>query len=743
MFVRIRFFAFAYLLLFIALIANIHPATIQAAPRIQPDAPPSPWTRTNPGGGGWFATIGAGPDGLILAASDLSGFYRSADRGQRWDVIGQAQGLTTTHASAIGFHPSNPDILFLGTEEGLFRSGDGGDSVHQVLDNGYITDIEISASDPQIGYAAYHSEWNVSDGSVYKSKDNGQNWTKASVDLPDGLRILKLALDPADADTLYLLSGEGRFAAGPAVTYRSVDGGLHWSQIGDGFGDVMDLAVAPSDSTILYLAAFGENEDSPGRLYRSDDRGGHWSQIAQRAGRIWLDPNQPQIIRLIEPFHQYSWDDRNGVWESMDGGARWTQVSRMTDWDAGWTEAYWAYTSDIRAVGDDLSAPDALLWANSQFAFITEDGGRSFRDIFTDEVSPGRWQSRGLDNVVMFDLAISEADPDDIYLGYFDIGCWHSPDWGLSWEDCNDVPSSGAWDGSGGNTTSLVTDPELAGVVWAAQAPEWDEPGHLLWSGDSGATWETGVGLPQAPLMGLALDHTSPAHKRTLFVAAEGDVYRSEDDGEHWAKVFDCDACRFTAVDRFDGDLVYAGGEGGLWRSTEGGASGSWTAVGLPEMAGTVSGGIWEWGWEGVFAITPDPHARGTVYVAAYGEGKGLYRSTDSGVHWQKLWNDDFLRDVAVSPQDPAVLIATSSSAFDAGGYDPGSNGVLRSTDGGQSWRRENEGMAWPFADPVAFDPANASHVWVGSPGTGFQQRVFNDSAAVSIYLPVVSASPE
>ncbi len=502
------------------------------------------------------------------------------------------------------------------------------------------------------------------------------------------------------------------------------------------------MAVSPSDPETLYLTAFDEEEDGPGHLYRSDDRGDTWSQVAQRSGRIWLKPSQPQLIRLIDPFHQFPWDDRNGVWESVDGGKHWIQVSKVADWDPGWTGAYWAYTSDIRAVGDDLSDPEALLWTNSQFAFATDDRGRTFHNIFSDEVSPGRWRSRGFDNVVMFDLAISEADPDDIYLGYFDIGCWHSPDRGLSWENCNHAPSTGDWEGNGGNTTTLAADPDRAGVVWTAQAPSWEEPGTLLRSGDRGATWEAGVGLPQAPLTGLSLDRSSPAHSRTLFVAAAGDVYRSDDDGEHWAKVFDCDACRFTAVDRFDGDLVYAGGEGGLWRSTAGGDAGSWTAIGLPEMAGTVSGGIWEWGWAGVFAITPDPHARGTVYVAAYGEGKGLYRSTDSGDHWEKLWDDDFLRDVAVSPQDPAVLMATSSSAFDSGGYDPGSNGVLRSTDGGQSWRRVNEGMAWPFANPVAFDPANANHVWVGSPGTGFQHRVFDFSASASVYLPLVTAAP-
>ena len=742
MFVHVRLSIPSILSLLIIVVTVIHPTSLQAAPVIQSEAPPSSWIRSNPGGGGWFATIGAGPDGLILAASDLSGFYRSTDRGQSWDVIGLAQGLTSTHASGMGFHPSNPDILFLGTEDGLFRSSDGGESVYQVLDSGYITDIKISASEPQIGYAARHSEWNTNDGAIYKSEDGGLTWTRASVDLPDGLRILKLTLDPNDADTLYLLSGEGRFASGPATAYRSVDGGVHWRRIGDGLGDVMDLAVAPADPATLYLTTFGEDEESSGHLHRSTDWGDAWVQVAPHAGRIWLDKRNPQRIRLIDPFHQYPWDERNGVWESADGGVHWAQVSLVEDWDTGWTKAYWAYTSDIRAVGDDLSDPDALLWTNSQFVFATDDGGRSFHNMFTDEVNPGRWRSRGFDNVVMFDLAISKAEHDHIYLGYFDIGCWHSPDGGGSWESCNHGPSTGDWEGNGGNTTTLVADPELAGVIWSAQAPSWDEPGTLLWSGDHGGSWKPGVGLPPASLTGLSLDRTSPAGERTLFITAAGDVYRSEDDGELWSQVFDCDACRFTAVDRFDGDLVYAGGEGGLWRSTEGGAPGSWTAIGLPEMAGTVSGDIWEWGWEGVFAITPDPHARGTVYVAAYGQGKGLYRSTDSGDHWEKLWADDFLRDVAISPQAPDIIIATSSSAFDAGGYDPGSNGVLLSTDGGQRWKRVNEGMAWPFANPVAFDPATPNRVWVGSPGTGFQHRVFDFSAPTSVYLPLVTVSP-
>ena len=710
-----------------------HPTHSTFAPEA---TPATPWVRTNPGGGGWFITAKAGPDGLILAASDLSGFYRSQDRGRTWDVIGAAQGLRTTHASAIGFHPTDANILLLGTEEGIYRSENKGASVERVLDDGYITDLRLSPAQPAIGYAAWHRAWNVAEGEVYRTLDGGRTWARVSRNLPAGLRILKLILDPHDANTLYLLSGEGLFASGPKVAYRSTDGGVHWTRIAARLGDIMDVAISPDVSGRVYLTTFDPDPDGPGAFYRSDDNGASWTRLAAHGGRIWLMPGQPNRIRLIDPFHQFPWDDRNGVWESTDGGTSWAQISRVEDWDRGWSEAYWAYTTDIRALGDDLSDPEWLHWATSQFVFATDDSGHLFFNQFTDETAPGRWRSHGVDNVVMFDLTISEIEPQHLYLGYFDLGCWHSPDSGRSWRNCNDPHATGEWEGNGGNVTTLLADPARAGVVWTAQAPSWDEPGVLLRSEDYGETWTPASGLPAAPLTGLSLNPSDLPSRRTLFITAQGDVYRSQDDGRAWRKVFDCDGCRFTAVDAHNDRLIYAGGEAGLWRSEQKGAPGSWQEVGLPEMRGEVRGQIWEYGWEGVFAITPDPHASGRVYVAAFGAGKGLYRSDDRGNTWTKLWADDFMRDVAVSPQDPRILMAASSSAFMAGGYAPNTHGVLRSLDGGRTWTPQNQGMAWPFALTVAFDPARPERVWAGSPGTGFQYRIFSSPAPSLVYLP-------
>lgn len=126
-------------------------------------------------------------------------------------------------------------------------------------------------------------------------------------------------------------------------------------------------------------------------------------------------------------------------------------------------------------------------------------------------------------------------------------------------------------------------------------------------------------------IWGLSLDRNSPVGNRTLFVTAGGEVYRSTDDGYTWSLVFSGGRARITAVDRFDGNLVYAGGDGGFWHSTDGGET--WDQVGLPEM-------------RGVYDIEVDPSNPGRVYVACYGNGLGVYRSRDGGESWENLWTN-------------------------------------------------------------------------------------------------------
>ena len=104
-----------------------------------------------------------------------------------------------------------------------------------------------------------------------------------------------------------------------------------------------------------------------------------------------------------------------------------------------------------------------------------------------------------------------------------------------------------------------------------------------------------------------------------------------------------------------------------------------------------------------------------------------IARSRDRGESWEKLLTNAWMRGVAVNPANPDIIYATSSQNTCCGAPPEGSLGVVRSIDGGATWTQVNEGLPWPFAWPIALDPADPSVVYIGSPGTGFYRRRFED----------------
>jgi hypothetical protein len=687
------------------------------------------WININPGGGGAFTSIGAGPTGILLCGADVIGAYRSLDHGLTWDLIGSERGLKRTHVSAVGFDPLDPQILYLGSDVGLYRSADGGASFQQVLATGYIGAVMPARGNPAIVYATYHPSFNSYATDIYRSTDRGVTWNAMGSVLPAGLRLLKLAVSPVDPNTLYAVSGEDLFLAGTPALYRSTDGGASWAQVGVDMGNVWDLAIDPLTPSTLYATVYqGTPKVSwSGWVSKSTDGGDTWTPKGTHTGAILLKRDQPQVLRVID-VNRHSVDSESGVWESQDAGETWQRKSTMTPWDPGWQKLDWAY-GDCQygmpnVLGEDLSNPDGIFWITSELVFGSTNGGLVFQNLCSTPVSPGKWRSRGVDNVTLSGLAISEASPNQIYTGYHDLGLWRSLDGGLSWEACNNVAITGSWHGHGGHATTILADPVRPGVVWASNG--WDADSTLVarsTSAGAADSWVAASGVPTGYLRGLSLARTSPVDQRVLYVTSEGDVYRSLDDGATWSLVFDCNGCRATAVDRFDGQLVYAGGEAGLWRSRSGGTPGSWERIGPLELGGNNTRLAKYELWEGVHAIVPDPQASGRAWVAAYGTGRGIYRMTDAGDTWSKLRNGTYLRDVAVNPVNPALLYAAGSRVFKSGGSVTGSEGVLLSINGGQTWTSLNDGLAWPYAGRIAIDPANPDRLIIGSPGAGFFER--------------------
>ena len=686
------------------------------------------WQRTNPGGGGAFHAVAIGPTAAFLVGSDLSGAYLSWDQGRSWQPIGAAQGLTETHVSGVGVDPADPAILYAGTEQGIFRSPDQGRSWQQVLDHGYVTDIVFAAAAPHIGYAAVHSRHDVADGAVYVSTDRGQHWRAATnAGLPSGLHILKLRVAASDPARVYALAGEGRFACGPAALFTSPDGGRTWHRLAADLGQILDFALDPHDPQRIYLSTYGDVWDPGYRCRHDDPKGGWvyvgtgpsdgpWQRISADLGArnllLWPDAAHADALRVLDM-------DARELWATADGGRSWAWLSDITTWDPGWTWGYDAYgitfAGDAKAWAWHPDFPDTVVWIDSQFVWASFDGGHTFGPLHTEPAGEGGWRSRGVDNIVPFDLAL-DADGRHVYAALADLGCWRSPDAGASWHLCNDPAFTGDWEGRGGDSLTVLADPDRPGVVWMAQAPALDADHSLLRSDDHARTWRpVGQGLPRAILAGLSLDPHSPPTARTLFVTAGGDVYRSTDDGLTWTQVLACRGCWVTAVDPEHPGRVYAGGATGLWRSDAGGARGSWSPLGPWDWPQPGDEVIWSADWRGVAAIR---FAAGQVWVAVHGPGLGVYRSDDGGETWALVLPHDHAWDVL--PRANGQVWVAASSARYAGGYEPGLQGVLFSPDSGRTWQPWNHGLAWPFAVRLVGDE---TRLWAALPGLGYAWR--------------------
>jgi photosystem II stability/assembly factor-like uncharacterized protein len=204
------------------------------------------------------------------------------------------------------------------------------------------------------------------------------------------------------------------------------------------------------------------------------------------------------------------------------------------------------------------------------------------------------------------------------------------------------------------------------------------------------------------PVHGLAVD---PLNPNQVFVAGTGGIFGLYGDAP--AQPYPAGTAGVTAVAVDPGDpsgntYYVSGANGGVWKTTNGGAS--WT----PLTNGTDGPGA----LSQVTVSKVDP-------LDMYGVGQGgVLSSTDGGRTWSLMGGQTPPRplDVAASPTDPDTL------------YIAGAGGLWRTVDGGASWQ------------PIYPNPGGASLVETGPGGTVF--AVIDGTGLVKGVEPGVSWTP-
>jgi photosystem II stability/assembly factor-like uncharacterized protein len=376
---------------------------------------------------------------LHLAAVIFSAQLDFAE--MRWRSIGPFRGGRTVAAVGI---PEQPNVFLIGVNNGgVWKTTDSGRVWTPIFDDqptGSIGAIAIAPSNPDVIYVGsgeglQRPDLSTGDG-IYKSVDGGKTWTHLG--LRDGQQIPMIAVDPRDPNRLFVaVLGHPYGPNAERGLFRSVDGGQTFEKVlyRDENSGAIDVLLDPSDPRIVYAALWEARQGpwengsfvGPGSgIFKSTDGGTTWRQLTtglpatgELLGRAGLEISRSSPKRLFAIAGTTK--ESGGVYRSDDAGETWQRVND--------DERLWGRPGDFNEVRVDPANPDVVYIANV-VTWKSTDGGKTFKSL---RGAPG-----GDD---YHRLWINPRDP-DIILNASDQGAVITVNGGATWSSWYNQPTA-------------------------------------------------------------------------------------------------------------------------------------------------------------------------------------------------------------------------------------------------------------------------------------------------------------
>jgi photosystem II stability/assembly factor-like uncharacterized protein len=548
------------------------------------------------------------------------------------------------------------------------------------------------------------------------------SWTSIG---PEGADVRKIVRHPTSADVLYLSALSG--------FYRSEDAGASWQLVKEDYLPFpTDIAVDAAHPDRVFVAG----NTQPSSLLVSEDAGATLMPV----------PNFPSSAYVYEiaisPDGQttYTIGGERGT-RSTDGGATWELCAPLP-----------VNTSYPRVISIDPSVPSTVYATHVERMFVSTNSCSTWSElplppevlnIYEIKVSPSNsarlWMgsnggllvsSNGGANWTLINHTATtvEFDPTDPSVLFTTAGTQllRSEDEGQTWAAFN-VPSptwigtialghseilvggSGVAASTAGDTTWETRNTGLIGLPIASfsAVPQSDRIYMSAWNAPiyyTAGSGQSSQALPQHPnLSGDPVLLAQPGSGADRLLAAYGTVQLgvSVDGGSTWQPIGTKPAGLQTLQSWSSDEQIILGGTSGvLYRSQNGGAN--WEPVdGLP--ANTMS-----------FVLASASESQGIAYLAPMESilggtiGHGVYKTVDFGVNWIAA-NTGIetvsVRSLAADPITGELVYGTTD------------DGLIRSTNGGQSW----SSLTWPELNSddvplvVTVDPVRPRTVYVAS----------------------------
>jgi hypothetical protein len=521
-------------------------------------------------------------------------------------------------------------------------------------------------------------------------------------------------------------------------------------------GRVNSIAVDPTNSNVLYLGSAG------GGVWKSYDRGEHWRPMTDQeislgigaSHAIAIDPLNHNTIyagtssfALLDqslPRPIDSWQS-SGVLKSTDGGESWVLLGSGTPTGNEGNAASIFSGRNISTIIVDPTDTNILYLSagrgndpNWGGVFRSIDGGLNWT------------QGNGTNNMWVESLVLDTSSPPDnrvLYAGAWGEGVLKSTDGGQNWTHVLTASTAAvATAAPMGFLKTMVAlappaDPPLehGPVIYVSLwkvVPAGSIPLDLIFSNSDGGAIGSWVqrnaqvvktafytnGIPD-PLIAqgfsdMVVDPDSPGdglHDRIYWGA--GTQFLSTDSGDTFNEIGQINGIHgdhqtWLVVPQAGTNPVYAGDDGGIWRSEDSGDH--WTGTSLTSLASTINGGGLQIATIYQLALEQDTTAGVTIVGA---QDNGVLRQPPStsppplpagSQPWSGTSNDGI--DVAFEKVNTNVAYSIQNSYF------------FKSTDGGETWP-VNFSANIPavqigiFRNRFAVDPNNAGILYVGGSG--------------------------
>ena len=465
--------------------------------------------------------------------------YRSSDHGATWQSI--AANLPGESVNVIREDPRSADVLYVGTDLGVYVSTDRGTSWHSLsatLPTTPVHDLAIHPREHELVIATH--------GRSIFSLDVGE--------LVDTSR-------PEPSETAVVRSAEERLTTDLVrdIPLRAIGPALKP-------GRVADIAIDPSNRSVWYLAV------ASGGLWKTTNRGDQWTPIFDEGGSyslgcVTLDPNDPQVVWLGtgENSANRSVGYGDGVYKSTDGGENWTHCGLRDSQHIG------QILVDPRNSNVVYVASQGPLWSpgGDRGLFKTSDGGRTWKAVL--QVS---------ENTGITDIVFDPRDPDVIYAAAYqrrrhvgvligggpESAIYKSDDGGDHWQKLtNGLPSVDT------GRIALAVSPQNPNVVYALITAAHGEGGFFR-SADRGATWTRQSNYDALDPQYYGEIYADP-HRFDRVYSVDVRIHVTEDGGKsfrplRWNMHVDNHAMAF---DPTDVNHMLVGNDGGLYETHDGG----------------------------------------------------------------------------------------------------------------------------------------------------------------------------